>query len=141
MADLTYTHTVDQVQPAFPAPTGDMVTQNYEIGISSTLDVGDVVYLAADGTLTASDASLAASAIAYGVIISKRGRGVTVLRRGTLEGYDVSGSDCGDEIYISDTAGALSDTVGTVTKQVGVVTAIAFHGSIKKAVYFAPENY
>jgi hypothetical protein len=51
------------------------------------------------------------------------GEAVTVLMRGVLSGYDLSGFNYGVLIYLQDD-GSLADTVGTVTKLAGRVTPV-----------------
>lgn len=52
---------------------------------------------------------------------AKAGTALTGLKRGTVDGFDVSGLSYGDPAYISDTAGALGSTAGTTSRVGGQV--------------------
>lgn len=91
---------------------------------AEAIDEGEGVYQNASGQAALSDASAAGTVGTFvGVATSSvpAGRAVDVLYHGRLVGYDLSGMDPGDAVYVSDTAGALSDTAGTVSKIVGHV--------------------
>jgi hypothetical protein len=57
---------------------------------------------------------------AIGVVVSRRGRAVSVLKRGFLEGIDCENMTAGDPLFLSDTAGAIADAAsGTKTVPMG----------------------
>lgn len=47
--------------------------------------------------------------------------GITVIRQGVLDGFDLSALDYGVDVYLSDTDGAISGTTGTTGRTVGKV--------------------
>jgi hypothetical protein len=49
------------------------------------------------------------------------GTGLTGLKRGTVDGFDLAALNYGVPAYISDTAGALADAAGTTSKVAGQV--------------------
>jgi predicted RecA/RadA family phage recombinase len=51
------------------------------------------------------------------------GEAVTALRRGILDGFDLSGLNFGATVYLSDTDGSISGTAGTKAVTVGYVVA------------------
>jgi predicted RecA/RadA family phage recombinase len=51
------------------------------------------------------------------------GEPVTLLRRGILDGFDLSGLNFGATIYLSDTDGRISGTAGTKAVTVGYIAA------------------
>lgn len=56
------------------------------------------------------------------------GNPVTGLKKGELDGYDLSALSFGQKVYISDTDGTLADTVGTITTHVGRVRPAPYTG-------------
>lgn len=85
---------------------------------------GQVVRLdATTGLWALSDANNAAD-VSVSYIAAKTaaaGVGLTAIKRGVLDGFDLSGSSFGDLIYISDTAGALGTTAGSTSRVAGDV--------------------
>lgn len=81
------------------------------------------------GKLTKSNGTTAPEARLKGIATRSpeaTGLGVTVIRKGFLDGYDLSALAYDAPIYLSDTDGRLSTVVGTVTVLVGrVVPAFA----------------
>lgn len=78
-----------------------------------------------NGKWTKSNATTAAEARASAIAV-RTGAGnnaITGLQIGVLDGYDLSGCNYDDPIYLSDTDGKLSTTPGTVTAPVGRVIA------------------
>jgi len=69
---------------------------------------------AATGKFTKGNASSAAEAAIYGIatggVANVAGIPVTAIKKGVLDGYDLSGLDYGDPVYLSVTDGALTDT-------------------------------
>lgn len=55
------------------------------------------------------------------------GEGLTAVRRGELDGFDLSSQAYGAPIYVSDTVGRLADAAGTATILVGHVMPV--HGA------------
>ena len=53
------------------------------------------------------------------------GQGVSLLERGAIGGYDVSGLAYDALVYLSDTAGALADAAGTATVVCGRVVPMS----------------
>lgn len=117
MADITRTKaSVSQLA----GPSG------YRVAAGEALEAGHVIYI--DGTNGAkkADASAAATAKAAGVAVSSgyitggdiaSGATFDVAGPGAIVG-GFSGMTPGDQLYVSDTAGALSDTAGTKSKPV-----------------------
>lgn len=66
------------------------------------------------GKLTKANATSAAEArvlgIATGAVANVAGQPVTVIKRGVIDGYDLSGLDYDDPVYLSATDGTLTDT-------------------------------
>lgn len=88
------------------------------------LVAGEVVAIdPTTGKLIPADASTAAANRAYGVTLraAKAGYGVTVVRYGILDGWDLSSLDYDDPVYLSNTGGAIADGAGDVSVVVGRV--------------------
>jgi hypothetical protein len=84
-------------------------------------NVGDYVYIAADGDAEQADGSAAPAAHGFGIVISVTGNKTTfvagdrlaVAYEGPVSGF--SGMTPGDILYSSDDAGLLADAAGTVS--------------------------
>lgn len=115
MADITVT--TDEVSDLPQTQTRDAVA-----GGSGNL--GDSVYIAADGDAEQSDASVAGTAVARGVVVAIEsgketfvaGDKLTIAYKGPVSGY--AGTP-GTTAYVSDTAGALADAAGSVSHVMG----------------------
>lgn len=87
---------------------------------------GDAVQI--DGTtgkFTKADAGSAGNADIYGVLAAADGNvAVTAIRKGVVDGFDLSGLSYWVPVYLSDTAGKLADAAGTVSKVVGYVMPV-----------------
>jgi hypothetical protein len=94
--------------------------------LAESINVGQVVRIDTTyGTFTKSNASSAAEALAYGILVSKDAAGKvgTAVRRGVLDGYALSGLNFAAKVYLSDTDGTLATTAGSQTLVVGDVIA------------------
>lgn len=129
MTDLTVT----------PAKVGRVDPQRDEtitlIG-AAIITAGQPVYQNSSGRADLADASLAGTAGIRGIAMNSGGIGqaITVLKRGGVEGYDLSGVAYDGIVYLSDTAGALADAPGTVSTTVGRVIG-ASDNDISKYLY------
>lgn len=131
MADLTRT----------AAKVGAVLTQHAEIIdliTSVTVEAGEAVVIGTDGQLDLADGSTGGNAAATRGIALKAGvagQVVPVLKRGGLEGYDVSGEDGDAPVFVSGAnTGELADTAGGVSFQVGVVMVLP-DGNATKIIY------
>lgn len=93
-------------------PTGVAVTEGQALILDPTTR-----------KLILADASAAPTARVYGIALTTQPAnfGITVVRFGILDGYDLDGLDIDDVVFLSDTAGALADAAGTVSVPVGRV--------------------
>lgn len=82
-----------------------------------------VRYDPSTGKFTRAKGTDATEANAYGVATRtvRAGDALTAVRKGDMDGWDLSGLDYGDPVYLSDTDGRLADAAGTVTKLIGRV--------------------
>lgn len=103
----------------------DGATQRGHIPALVDLTAGEVVIIdPTTGKLKAARGTTAPLARVYGITLRsvKAGFGVTVLRSGILDGFDLSGLDYDDPVFLSDTAGGiLADAAGTVSTVIGRV--------------------
>lgn len=91
---------------------------------AESVNVGQCVrWDASTGKWTKSNATDSTENRIAGVLVSKDGAGGsgTVVRRGILNGYDLSGLNFGAPIYLSNTDGTLADAAGTTTVLIGRV--------------------
>ena len=84
---------------------------------------------ATTGRWALADASAAGTADAYGMAVKTvpAGMGVTAIRRGVIEGFDLDDRDYGEQIFLSDTAGGIADAAGTASRVIGSVTPVHTH--------------
>lgn len=94
------------------------------------LSAGQLVYEDNNGKWALADADLsAAAADAYGIVVKSvpANFGVTAVRLGVLDGFNLDSQAPGTKLYNSNTAGAIADAApGVNGKQVGRVTS-AWH--------------
>lgn len=98
------------------------VIERYNAGGAG--NVGDTVYMAADGDVEVADASSAGTTYAIGIVVSApngktafvAGDRLDVAVFGPVTGF--SGATPHDVLYQSDTAGALADAAGTTSHKV-----------------------
>lgn len=94
---------------------------------SEALEAGTVVRIIQSGTnagkWTKADATSYENANAYGIVLKTvvAGQPVTAVRKGYIDGFDLSGVNYWAGVYLSDTQGALADTAGTIQKAVAAV--------------------
>ena len=118
MADLTYTEAqVGLIDPG--------QAETYDFEKAETLLNGQPVFVDSNGKLQLADANASGEDELAGLVIAKQGRGVTVIKRGRVAGFDLSGSSYWDPIFLSDTVGTLSDTAGTNRVMIGRVVPMS----------------
>lgn len=81
---------------------------------------------ATTGKFIEGNAANATNANIVGIALRTRaeGEGVTVIQKGIIAGFDLSGLNFGATVYLSDTTGVLADAQGTVNKPVGRVVPV-----------------
>lgn len=77
------------------------------------------------GKFTKANGTTAPEARIYGIVVGGKANvanePVTAIRKGVIDGYDLSGLAYDAPVYLSDTDGALADAAGTVSVVVGRV--------------------
>ncbi len=94
----------------------------------------------AAGTFTKAKATEAAEARIYGLAVKTVAAGlpVTAIRKGVMDGFDLTGMNYDAAVYLSDTDGTLADGAGTVSTVVGRViptTSETLGTSYKKILF------
>lgn len=115
MADITVT--AAQVAPVFTDEA-----EIYDMIAAVAITAGQAVYQNTAGKAALADANAGSGAeLLVGIALNAAGAGqaVSVLKRGALAGYTLSGVAYGGTVYLSDTAGALADAPST-TKSIAV---------------------
>ena len=133
MADITVT--AAQVAALFPekAEIVDMIA-------AEAITAGLAVYQDTNGKAGIADANASGKQQFRGIALNAAGAGqaVSVLVRGHVAGFAVSGMN-GDAIaYLSDTAGALGTTNGTMTVNCGRVACLT-DSSLTKVLYICAD--
>lgn len=120
MADITVT--AGKVGAVFPtkADIHDRIA-------AETITKGQALYIASDGKVGLADANAAGKQQFRGIALNGGGAGqaISVLERGHIAGYDLSGLNADALVYLSDTAGALADGAGTMEVRVGRVVCLS----------------
>jgi len=94
---------------------------------SEDLAAGTVVRIIQSGTNAGkwakADATSYENANAYGIVLKTvvAGQPVTAVRKGYIDGFDLSDVDYWTGVYLSNTPGVLADTAGTIQKAVAAV--------------------
>jgi hypothetical protein len=98
--------------------------------------VGQAVYVdPTTGKVGVADANDSGKEQFAGIVLSVQGRGVSVLKRGRVYGFTLTGMNYWAIAYLSNTAGALADANGTMTVRVGKVVPITEAGQRIKVLY------
>jgi hypothetical protein len=120
MANLTVTST--QVAQVFPL---ESIVRTYKAAVA--LDAGTAVYVDANGKVNKADGNGSSPVNRFrGITLETVGAGqdVDVISEGEISGFDLSGLDYDDEVFVSDDAGLLADAAGTTSLSAGRVHAM-----------------
>ena len=90
---------------------------------AEAIEAGAAVRIDTAGKFTGANGTDATEAAIYGIATKSvpAGMAVTAIRRGVLDGFDVSGLAYWAPVYLSDTDATLGDGAGTVSVVVGRV--------------------
>lgn len=91
------------------------------------LSAGDAIIIdGATGNLVRANASVAGTNKCKGLVASnvKAGYGVTALFNGEMDGFNLSALAYGQDVFLSNTAGAIGDVAGTTSVKVGTVISV-----------------
>lgn len=104
------------------------------------ITAGQTVYFNTSGKSALCDTNAAGAQQFRGVALNSAGAGqaVSVCKRGTLYGYDLSGLAYDALVYCSDTAGALADAAGTLTVNAGRVVPLS-DSDLTKVLYIEAD--
>ena len=93
-------------------PTAEDITAGMAVRLDTT-----------NGKWTKANGSSAGEARAWGVATrtAKSGRALTAIRKGVMDGWDLSALDYDAAVYLSDTDGRLSTVAGTTSVVIGRV--------------------
>nr|ASV43909.1 hypothetical protein [Hot spring virus BHS1] len=131
MADITYNSA--QIAPVFPqdAEIFDMIA-------AGTITAGQAVYMNSSGKAALADADAGGGAEQFrGIALGNAGAGqsVSVLKRGHVYGFALSGVAYDGAVWLSNTAGALADAPSAVNPvRVGRAVALA-DANLTKVLY------
>ena len=109
-----------QVAPVFPSQI-----EVYSVILAEAVTKGQALYQTTSGTYGKADANAAGKQQFRGVALEagNAGESISMLKQGIIAGYTLATYD--DEVYLSDTAGALSTTPGTLLVKCGRVMGLA----------------
>ncbi len=109
------------------APTHPETAELYDLIAAEAITAGQAVYLTSTGKAGVADANAAGKQQFRGIATKSVGAGqpVSILKKGHVGGFTVSGMAYDAPAYLSDTAGALDTAAGTMTVPCGRVTALS----------------
>ena len=109
------------VEPCFPH-----LATLYPILANETLANGQAVYLASTGKYGKAGAATAGKQQFRGIVLEARGanQGGSLITKGKVWGFDLSGLAYDALVYLSDTLGGYADAAGTMTVIVGRVAPL-----------------
>ncbi len=130
MADITVT--AAQVAPIYPHHA-----EIYDFIATEAIAKGQIVYQLTTGKVGVADANAGGKQQARGIALkaAAAGEAVSVLKKGHVAGYTVSGLNADVRLYLSDTAGALADAAGTMSVTCGRVVAMPDDPTLTKVLY------
>lgn len=127
MADIALKSTNASSQTGNTTATADVEESFEQMTLPAAVDMSECspVYIDANGKFALCDASVAGTAVFYGVTTRKvkAGEAVTAIAKGVVGGYTFTQA-YGASIYLSDTEGKLADAAGTVSRKVGEVIPV-----------------
>lgn len=129
MADLTRTKA--QVAVVFPQHA-----EIYDFIANEAIEAGQPVYQLTTRKVGLADANGAGLQQFRGIALKDVGAGqaVSVLKKGHVEGFDLSGLNGDASVYLSDTVGELADAAGTLSVTVGRVFGLS-DANLSKCLY------
>lgn len=130
MADLTLT--AAQIAVVFPENS-----EIYDYIAAETITAGQPVYINTSGKAGVADANGISPINRFrGIALNKAyaGQAVSVLVKGSVYGYTLSGLAYDASVFVSDTAGSLADAAGTTSLAVGKVMPLS-DKDISKVLY------
>lgn len=130
MADLTLTAAqIARVDPA--------LAEVYDFEwLTTAPTVGQALYVdPTTGKVGVADANDSGKEQFAGIALAIQGKAVSVLKRGRVYGFALSGMNYWAPAYLSNTAGALADANGTMNVRVGKVVPITEAGQRIKVLY------
>lgn len=119
------------------APVHPLKAEIYDFIAAATITQGQAVYCASTGKVNLASAGAAGTKQFRGIALSgaAAGQGVSVLVRGFVYGFTVSGLTIEDIIYLSDTAGGLDTSAGSATVNVGRILALPNSNTLTKVLW------
>lgn len=130
MSDITVT--AAQVAPVFPQKA-----EIYDLLAAAAITAGQIVYTTTAGKADLADGSAAGTIVNLGVALNAAaaGEAVSVLKRGHVAGFAITGLNGAAKLYVSNTAGAAADAAGDNSAVIGTVTAIPTVGGVSKLLF------
>lgn len=112
----------------------------YDFIATEAIEAGQAVYILTTGKVGKADAATAGKQQFRGIALKDvaAGQAVSVLKKGYVEGFSVSGMNADALAYLSNTAGALADAAGTMTVNAGRVRCLA-DANLTKCLYIEAD--
>lgn len=136
MSDLTLT--AAQISPVFPG-----VAEIFDIVAGVTVTAGQATRQNTSGKAALADANAGSGAEKFrGIALNGggAGQGLSILKRGHVYGFDLSGLAYDAPVYLSDTAGALADAP-SATNPVPVGRVVALSDASQTKVLYVDSDW
>jgi hypothetical protein len=130
MTDIALT--AARVAAVFPA-----TAEIYDFVAAATITAGQALYATSAGKVDLYDSNGSGTLQFCGIALNGGGAGqaISVLKRGHVFGYTISGLAYWAPVYGSNTAGALADAAGSSSNVAGVVVPLSDAGTFTKVLY------
>lgn len=134
MTDLVVT--AANVARVYPRNNADEV---FDFVAAAAITAGQVLYLTSTGKVDLYDSNGSGTLQLLGLALNKAaaGQAVSVLKRGWVYGFAITGLAYFAPVYGSNTAGALGDAAGSSSNLCGRVLALSDNGNLTKVLYFS----
>lgn len=125
---MALTVTASQIAPVYPESA-----EIYDYVAGSAVTPGQGLKWLTSGKVALANGAATATSYLRGVALGSAGAGqaVSMLKRGHVYGYDLTGLDAGQLVYLDNSNGALATAAGTVSVVAGIVTALPENSNTK----------
>jgi hypothetical protein len=130
MADIVVTEAA--VAVIFP-----LKAEIHTVILEAAASAGEVIYFTATGGGAIADANDAGLQQARGLCLTSGGIGqaVNILKKGHCAGFTLATQTPDDQVFLTDTAGAVGDAAGTMTVPIGRVVILS-DKALTKCIFF-----
>lgn len=113
----------------------------YDFIAAATITAGQALYVDSNGRVNLADANGSGTLQFCGIALagSRLGQAVSVLKRGYIGGFTISGLNYWAQLFVSNTAGALADAAGGTSILGGRIVPLTDGNTRTKALYIEAD--